>query len=237
MLASLVMPSYGQHQHIYDAVRSVLLQDIDAVYELKIVFGGPEKQSVDEVRRALESYDGSCVVDWTHTERNTCAGDAINLGFAQCNDTPYWAWLSSDNVLASSWLVEMSSHLERYPEVDAVYSSYTRETGVVTGRDWHATSKQTVRPANVGLAKDSNCYIGPSHLHRSELWEKVGKHVEDHAHDYDWWLRAEEVGTIAHLDKVLATLRKHPDRANVRMNRDGARDGERWRQAAIRRRA
>lgn len=237
MIASLVMPSYGQAAHIYDAVSSILKQDVAAPFELVIVFGGAEARATEEVGHALlEHYPSPCEVTMHYTRGNTTAGDAINRGFARCQRSPFWGWVSSDNELEPEFLRFAIRHLRSHLQVDAVYASYQLEEGYANGKTWLVGRSDTVRPQNIGLIRSPNCYIGPAHLHRRELWDRVGPHKTEHAHDYDWWLRAEEVGRIEHLNEVLATLRVHQDRANVRHGRDGSADGERWRQEALKRR-
>ena len=234
---SLAMPSHGQAAHIYDAVSSILLQDFDEPYELVIVFGGAEPAAVDEAVRAVRDHANTpCRTRIMRTRWNTGPGDAINRGFETFGKSPFWGWVSSDNVLAEDCLTWLVDYLRERPGVDAAFSSYYLEEGRIVNGKWQRDRQDIVRQEHVGLEKSPNCYIGPAHLHRRELWERVGPHREYHAHDYDWWLRAEEQGRIEHVDEILAVLRRHPDRLNVRWQRDGWHDAERIRQEALRRR-
>lgn len=247
MIASLVMPTYGHKDHIFDAMSSVLRQDIDQPYELVVVIdsGDPYHKTVwRETERAEESAgDSLCVVSRVLQPAGEGAGAAVNMGYERCNPTPFWSWVSSDNIYRPAWLSTLVGYLEEHPDVDYVSSSTLSQWGAIARpAEWVVSMVPVTRRRNakgrepvVERRQDIACQ---SHLMRRELWNKVGRHVHDHGHDFDWLLRAEENGKLALYvsDPDLCVVRKHSGRASVRHAAELNAAAERHREAKRKRR-
>ncbi len=218
MTTTVIMPTWNQAKFLEEAVESVLAQS--SPLELIVVVDGrqPESEAI------LQRYAGRLTVKLLDHNQGTAV--ALNTGFAAADPlSEFWTWVSSDNVMYPSWLERLRSYLETHLHADAVYSAYLRDHG-----------KKQVRCGQPfdGLIQSQNCYIGPSFLYRAALGHRVGEHRGRICHDYDWWLRAEEAGTIEYLDEPLCLYRVHRERATVLLRHEY--DAPHWQAEARERR-
>jgi teichuronic acid biosynthesis glycosyltransferase TuaG len=224
------MPTYNHSEHIGDALNALCPQ-ARYIKQLIVVFDGAgQNESMEKVDRRRPYLPISTVV----RPKNGGTALALNTGFLHARGD-FWTWVSSDNVMAESWLETLTGYLDDRPNVDAVYTSYVRETGSIVDGEWSATRSSVCHNKPTELISTPYCYIGPSYLARAEFAQRVGRFRGGTAQDYDWWLRAEELGRkIDWIDDPLGTYRVHDNRQSV-YNRAEF-DGHKWQAEARQRR-
>lgn len=227
MLATIVMPTWRQEAFIEDALEGLYLQSLQD-FQLIVVIDG-EAERYPELD--LPGVNSKVI----ELQTNHGTAEALNRGFAEAEGELYWTWVSSDNVHLTPWLETLATYLDESTVADAVYSDYVREAGRMTRDGWHGAGRRYMSENNVGLIHSEACYIGPSFLYHRSLHERVGPHRGGISHDYDWWLRAEELGTIHHFEKTLCTYRSHDGRCTI-VKRDQY-DAPKWQREAVERRS
>jgi len=228
---SIVMPTYRQAAFLPDALEGLANQTFKD-FELIVVQDGPDPET-HIVLKQSEYMRGK---KWYTRKENGGTAEALNQGFEYARGK-YWTWVSSDNVMHWDWLKTLVHVLDEMP-YDVIYTGYIRDTGRMAADGWASNGgcKPTVfQHPYEPLINSENCFIGPSFLYRCELHEKVGPHRGAISHDYDWWLRAEEHGTIGWWEDCLATYRVHGGRVTVTKKKTY--DANKWRKAALARRA
>lgn len=211
-MISAIMPTYNQAAFIEQALASVASQ----VDELLIVNDGCTDRTGELVEFAHEN------------EQNLGTAAAINAGFAMARGDLV-TWVSSDNIHAPHWRETLESAFE--DDVGVVYSAFRFGIG----------GRVLFKPYDPKrLVRDLNCYFGPSFLIRREVWLEAGPHRGRISHDYDHWLRVEEVCwseglRIVGLKEPLVDYRIHDARATVARKHEF--DADHWQDEAKRRRA
>tara|TARA_Y100000310_G_scaffold193464_1_gene193407 strand:- start:1009 stop:1737 length:729 start_codon:yes stop_codon:yes gene_type:complete len=236
-LVSIVMPTHNQSDHITDALESIRNQTYPEL-ELIVVIDGMDEQTIERVSDCVNQPWGKGTVRCEVHEDNKGTAAAINTGMAEAKGE-YVTWVSSDNTMEADWLSTLVALLEDEPDVDAVYSSYWREPGMLSHGIWYAREKKQQHVNGPyqqwELILDENCPCGPAFLWRHDLVDRVGGQRGNISHDYDYWLRIEEQGKIAWIPKPLATYRVHDERVTI--TRAETYDAMTWRQRAHDRRA
>ncbi len=229
-MISIVMPTWQQGDHIAAAVCSIQDQTYRE-WEMTIVLDGPPDVGTEDF---LSWGLKDLRIHEVQMKENGGTAQALNAGFDTARGD-YFTWVSSDNIMRPTWLEEQLQYLLEHRDKDAVYSSYNHQLGTMKDGKWQVQRNLTIASEPVGLINSENCYIGPAFLYRRYLHDKVGEHRGKISHDYDWWLRAEEVGKIGFLDKVLCTYRAHNERVTI--TRRDQYDATYWQQQARERRS
>ncbi len=178
-LVSIVLPTYNGAAYLGEAIESCQSQDYTN-WELIIVDDASTDKTPDIIQKYVTADPRIRAV--RHPKNRRLPG-ALNTGFSQANGQ-YFTWTSDDNRYRPNAIREMVTFLETHPEVDFVYSDFSRidEGGAVQER----VSVQS----SASLIFDN--YIGPCFLYKAELQRDTGAYAEDLflAEDFDYWLRA-----------------------------------------------
>lgn len=178
-LVSIVLPTYNGERYLAQAVQSCLDQTY-ANWELIIV----DDASTDGTPVVIDQ----CVaqdsrIRSVHHQTNRKLPAALNTGFSHANGE-YLTWTSDDNCYRPNALTEMVALLESKPEIDVVYTDYTKidEQACPVGRGFAG------KPEDLAYHNS----IGPCFLYRRYLQGRLKGYCEDCflAEDYDFWLRA-----------------------------------------------
>ncbi len=222
-LVSIIMPTYNQAEWLPAALDGLAAQTITD-YELIVV----DDASTDETPQILEERLGAFKTTYRHAE-NKGSAEAINTGTRVARGM-FWAWVSSDNVMADDWLEDLLAAIT-YHGAGAAYGGCIRV---------QPNGKQTYRytpHTPEGLISGEACYYGPAFLIRADVWKEAGEHRGGTAHDYDHWARVEEVCDglglpIVGVDKSLCIYNAHDKRQAVTKRSDA----KKWRKEALKRR-
>jgi len=220
------MPTFNQSDHIADVLATLKAQTFQN-FELIVVFdGGDYDRSMGLVRD-----HGTIGCGWPKLlvlQLNTGTASALNHGF-QLARGRFLTWVSSDNEMHTDYLETLLGFLVEDQSYDAVYSFYTLQPGVIKNGKWMKTGKGGV----VGNPYEKDVWItghgfhlGVAFLFTREFYDLVGPDRGGISHDYDWWMRAEEVGKIGTVKRSLATYRVHDQRTTVL--RDDEKDADYW---------
>lgn len=208
MRVGVVMPTYNQAQWLPGALASVLSQDHAG---LAVVDDG-STDSTPEVLYGFSESHGDAF--WTLApEKNEGTAAAINRGVESMSvHMEALTWVSSDNVMSSTWLPTLTARMDKWG-AGAVYGGYYRVTAERVS--YHFEPYDPAR-----LISSPSCYMGPAFLIRADVWKEAGPHRGRISHDYDHWLRVEEVCwkrglPIVGVDAPLCWYNAHDKRASV----------------------
>lgn len=236
----VVMPTYRHWNHIEEALESYAAQTYTRRRLVVVIDGCERTRDLFKERDFSERF--RCAVLPMSMNRGPASAISIGHDYLMADGPAlcvpqYLTWISSDNVMHPEWLSRMVECLESDRDAMACYSPYIRETGSFENGRWHCRSSTVFRKRQVpDYWRDRNCNIGPAFLYRAELWGAVGPHRGVTAHDYDWWLRAEEVPgwKLARVEEPLCTYRVHSERITVRRRAEN--DALHWATEARKRR-
>ncbi len=225
MRVGVVMPTYNQAQWLPGALASVV--DLDHA-GLCVVNDG----STDSTAKVLKAFDDIGTDFWTlEPGRNEGTAAAINRGVDSMSvHMEALTWVSSDNVMHRGWLPTLTAELEN-------------GAGAAYGGFYYCTPERVsylFKPYDPELLiNDVNCYFGPAFLIRKDVWLEAGPHRGRISHDYDHWLRVEEVCwrrglPIVGVDQPLCWYSAHDKRVTVTRAREF--DAHHWQAEARKRR-
>lgn len=236
MNIGIIMPVYNQAQYLEAALDSVAAQDYQDKYCVAVNDGSVDSTAWILRRRAKIGVLDGCI---THPE-NMGTAAAINTGFEFLTTDPdefdALTWISSDNTMEPTWLSELAKPMEE-KEAGVIYSGF--DYLVPLERGGHATRYLHTPYDPTKLVKDQNCFFGPSFLIRTSVWLEAGLHRGKISHDYDHWLRVEEVcwrrgHPIVGLNRPLCKYLAHVERATVVRKKQY--DADHWQAEAVKRR-
>lgn len=225
----VIMPSYNQDKWLAAALEGYAKQTSPS--DLVVV----NDASTDNTVQILKGHSHLFKIVVTH-EKNKGSAEAINTGVCALDtfkgEYDALTWISSDNVMAPSWLEILSRAMEEN-EAGVTYGGFTWKKG----NQSHYLFRQHQRDH---LINDRNCYYGPAFLIRGDVWKKAGPHRGRISHDYDHWLRVEEVCyrlglPILGIDRDLCLYNAHDERATVIRAHEF--DAHYWQEEAKKRRA
>lgn len=225
----VVLPTYNQDKWIAAALEGYAKQTVPS--DLVVV----NDACTDDTLTILKGHSPLLKMMVTH-EKNRGSAEAINTGIASLGTLgggyDALTWISSDNVMSPRWLEILSRAMEDY-EAGVTYGGFTWKKG----KQSHYLFRQHQRDH---LINDNNCYYGPAFLIRADVWRKAGPHRGKISHDYDHWLRVEEVCyrlglPILGIDQDLCLYNAHDERATVIRAHEF--DAHRWQEEAKKRRA
>ena len=210
----MVMPTYNQAQWLPGALASVELAARAWHRDLTHVVVVDDGSS-DATPRLIGAH--SLIYSFGHMRQpNRGSAEAINMGVAQlCDPCPdpvdALAWVSSDNTMTRDWLWRLVGALD--DGAGAAYGGFYRVDAERCS--YHFTPHEKDR-----LISGLECYYGPAFLIRKDVWLEAGPHRGRISHDYDHWLRVEEVCyrrglPIVGVDQPLCWYNAHDKRAGV----------------------
>lgn len=206
------MPTYNQAQWLPGALASVMEQQHESgnrPRQVVVVDDG----SGDSTPGVLRTFADEYSVALLRQPVNAGAAAAINAGVAHvAGDVDALTWVSSDNVMAHDWL-DMLECAVFDRGAGAAYAGFHRVSPDRTGYHFEPYSPEK-------LINGLGCYMGPAFLIRKDVWLEAGPHRGRISHDYDHWLRVEEVCwkrglPIVGVDVPLCWYNAHDKRAGV----------------------
>jgi glycosyltransferase involved in cell wall biosynthesis len=193
---TVITPSYNQGAFLEQTIASVLGQRYGNL-EYIIMDGGSTDDSVEIIRRheAELAY-------WV-SEKDSGQAQALNRGFARATGD-ILCWLNSDDFLLPGVLHEVARILG---EADGlIYGD------CMSFSDRGTRAKVNRPPAHdMELLRIVDYIVQPSTFWTRPLWEKTGPLNEElhYAFDWDWFLRAGEVGYVRKVDRIFSAYRFH----------------------------
>lgn len=197
-LISIVLPVYNGEKYLGKALKSIVQQSYKN-FELIIV----DDCSTDRTPDIIRKYsDKDKRIQYIKNARNLKLPKALNAGFARANGS-YLTWTSDDNCYKPNALEVMVKYLECHSNIDMVYANYTEIdfAGKIIRKRYLEEPREIVYKNVVGA-----CF-----LYRNEVAKCVGEYDANLflAEDYDYWIRINKVGTIAHIANNLYYYRIH----------------------------
>lgn len=196
---SIVMPTYKGEKYIKKAIESCLHQTYKNI-ELIVVDDGSTDNTASIVDGVRDPR-----VRFVQLEQNSGTAVALNKGFS-LSVGDYLTWTSDDNLYEPDAIKVMVDYLEKYKEVDFVYTNYYR-----TDEKGEMTECMSVEPPH--RLVEHNC-IGPCFMYRRRVYERIGDYNPEPflTEDYEYWIRIFKSGLkMVSIDKFLYRYRLHPD--------------------------
>ena len=226
MRIGVVVPTYNQAQWLPGALVSVLSGGGHVV--------AINDGSTDTTQAILDTVPRDRNYFRAYRQDNAGTAAAINAGVARFHEDDYgWlSWCSSDNFMVDDWISPLYETAVDHGAGVAYGGFYYCAPDRVA---YHFTPYDPDR-----LINDVNCYFGPAFLIRADVWREAGPHRGKISHDYDHWLRVEEVCwrrglPIVGVDEPLCYYQAHDQRVTVTRKHEF--DAHHWQAEARRRRA
>lgn len=237
MVTALIMPVYRHADWLPLSIPAALVALGESRHLVVVTDGDPESEVV-----AKSLIKGRSNAHLLATPQNHGTGHALNVGhgFAIENlGAKKLGWISADNFIFDNYCDVLEGVLS--DDSPFVYANYKRVDGrVVDGkfvldRTWTAAGASPYDSSRF-ISHHNNGWIGPAFLYTSGVWRMAGEHGGGVLHDYDWWMRAEEVTNynFTFVNKVICQYNCHANRSSHRLAdsrnkqaeeiREGARD-------------
>ena len=189
---SVVLPVYNGSKTIEKAVKSVLSQTYENL-ELIIVNDCSTDNTLDIIS-GLANNDSRIKIH--NNENNKKLPMSLNIGFGLATGD-YFTWTSDDNMYKENALEVLASYLDKYSEVDFVYSDFNMV-------NLDGTLRSVEKKEKPDYLKFFNC-VGACFLYRKTLADKIGGYDPDLflAEDYEYWIKAYLNGKMLHIPKNL----------------------------------
>ena len=198
---SIVLPCYNGAKMIGEAIESIIAQTYKD-WEL-IIVNDCSTDNTLEVANAYASKDKRIRV--LSNEKNSKLPATLNHGFREARGE-LWTWTSDDNLLLPNMLEVMSDYFENHPNIDFVVADEQ-----YIGMQGNVISIHTV-PDDISMLLPLNNYIGAAFMYRAEIAKRIGDYREDLflVEDYEYFLRLNDNGQIAHIPQILYQYRDNP---------------------------
>lgn len=213
---SVIIPAYNSEKFIEEALHSLFEQKCPAD-EIIVIDDG----STDGTAAILEKYEKKISY---HFQENRGLAAARNKG-VHVSNCDYLAFLDADDLFHPEKIEVQKTFLDQHPEIDMVFSDFEYFGGTLLRRP----IPESFRKGEGNMLLDLfryNCIAVPTVLMRRECFQEVGSFDESllAVEDYDLWLRLVKRKRIGYVDRVLASVRIHPE--NMSKNADLMRDHE-----------
>ncbi|MAZ44350.1 MAG: glycosyl transferase [Legionellales bacterium] len=195
---TVVIPSLNQGDFLYQAIESVLVQDVKK--EVIVMDGGSTDNSVD----IIKSF-GQDIYFWK-SEKDNGQSASINEGVS-LGSGDYVLWINSDDLLLKDSLKVSEEYFEAYPFAPFTY-------GRVNNLSEISKNQYPVWVEPFSLKRlAQRCIISqPGTVIRRTCWEGVSGLDESlfMAMDYDlWWRLILKYSSPVFVDSLLAINREH----------------------------
>jgi glycosyltransferase involved in cell wall biosynthesis len=202
------MPAYNAAAYIPDAIRSVLDQTWRDL-ELIIVDDG----STDATTTVAESVASSDARVRLVSRPNGGPSAARNTGI-DARRGELIAFLDADDVLLRDKLERQVAFLDATPACDLVYSDYYVGDEAVRPQYLESTHPASPNMSEYILYRNRFAPLCP--LLRATLVEATGRFDESlhGGEDWDYWIRAAQLGRFCHLAGPVGIYRTHPAQAH-----------------------
>ncbi|MCC6253167.1 MAG: glycosyltransferase [Bacteroidia bacterium] len=196
---SVITPSYNQGEFIEETILSVINQDYPNIEYIVL-----DAASNDNTVNIIKKYENK--ISYWISEKDKGQADAVNKGFARATGD-ILCWLNSDDYYLPGTLKFVAENLDinkaqiLFGEVDHIFDK-TKE--IV-----HSNVKNKLEHYNL---KYYDYIIQPGSFWTRKVWENTGslKHDMHFAFDWDWFIRAEMLGTeFKYVSRVMSIYRIH----------------------------
>jgi glycosyltransferase involved in cell wall biosynthesis len=203
---SIITPSYNQGRFLERAIRSVLDQRGVGAFEYLVMDGASSDESVAILKRY------SSELEWV-SEKDRGQADAVNKGLARAAGDII-GWLNSDDIFYTGAIAAARDFLTGHPDIDVVY-----------GNGNHIDERERVLEPYPTENWDferlkERCFLcQPAVFFRRRVVERFGPLDIRWCYtlDYEYWLRLARGGArFAHIDRLLAGSRLHPETKTLR---------------------
>ncbi|AFY72027.1 glycosyl transferase family 2 (plasmid) [Thalassoporum mexicanum PCC 7367] len=200
---TVVIPSYNQGKYIEETLLSVLGQNYPHL-EVIVIDGG----STDHTVEILQAYDDQ--IAYWHSQPDQGQSDAINQGMRRSSGQVL-CWLNSDDMYLPGTLLDIGLKFrDRTAEMLVIHGG-----GLTINQDLGslASDAQISMPIDKQMLTYQNPILQPSTFWTRSLWDKVGElNVSlDYVMDWDWFVRAAQVGQFEYAPRFYSIYRYHDD--------------------------
>lgn len=205
LLVSVIIPAYNAESFLEDAVRSVLDQTWRELEVIVVDDGSTD--ATGSIAERIGAGDGRVLI--IHRE-NGGLSSARNAGMAAASGDAF-CFLDADDVLLPDKIRNQAEFLRSAPTCDLVYSDY-----YVGDRDLTPMWLECVRPATQKMDEYliyRNRFAPLCPMLRSRLVAATGLFDETlrGGEDWDYWIRAAQVGSFSYLPGPAGIYRVHPN--------------------------
>lgn len=208
-LVSIVTPVYNQCEYLEATMRSVLEQDYPEL-EYIVIDDGSQDESLLIAERIASEFPGRVTV---LTQSNCGQAATLNKGWAIAQGE-ILSYLSSDDCLLPHAISNMVDALQTKSEISVAYCDFRLIDEIGNNLRNVYTENFDFKRMTVNLI----CQPGPGAFFRRGVfkhtmgWNKNLSQVPD----FDFWLRATEVGEFVRVPYTLAEYRIHEGSASFR---------------------
>lgn len=200
---SIVLPVYNGEKYLAQSIDSCLLQTFTD-WEL-IIVDDCSKDSTPQIIAQYAAKD-SRIRPFRNLQNKKLPG-SLNEGFRQATGT-YFTWTSDDNLFRPNALQTMVDHLDKHSDIDLVYTDFVR----INDAGEFITLVKVHEPEDILVDTIGACF-----LYKRIVHEKLGGYAEDLflAEDYDFFIRAYNHFTMAHIPQDHYQYRAHDQRLSA----------------------
>ncbi len=205
-LVSVILPVHNGERYLRQAVDSLLAQTYPT-WELIAVDDG----STDVSGAILDEIAARDERARVLHQPNRKLPNALNAGFHQARGE-FLTWISDDNLLYPAFLARLVDCLQRHPDWDMAYANedVIGEDGeLLLDSPWFRGNQRPLGSPHIHLPGDTselntidNNTIGAAFLYRRRVLGLLGDYDPRWygAEDYDYWMRANALLTLRHVD-------------------------------------
>jgi len=210
-LVSIVIPAFNQGEYLEAAIESVLSQQHPSI-ECIVIDDGSTDDTLAIAQRCAQRHPPPRLQ--VLTQANAGQSAALNRGWALARGE-ILGYLSSDDRLCEGAVETLVAALAARPDACVAYCDYW-----LTNADGQRLRSQVaaefdVAAMHVELVQPP----GPGALFRREVLERAGgwNTALCQVPDFDFWLRASELGPFVRVPQCLAECRIHDGSSSFRM--------------------
>jgi glycosyltransferase involved in cell wall biosynthesis len=210
-LVSIVIPAFNQGEYLEAAIESVLAQRHPRL-ECIVIDDGSSDDSLAIAQRCAQRHPPSRLQ--VLTQPNAGQSATLNRGWALARGD-ILGYLSSDDLLCEGAVESLVTALASHADAAVAYCDY-----------WLIDARgQRLRPHRCAEFSRALMHVelvqppGPGALFRREVFDRVGGWNTrlQQVPDFDFWLRASDVGSFVRVPECLAEYRIHDGSASFRM--------------------
>ena len=198
---TVVTPSFNQGRFLEQTILSVAGQDYPNL-EYFVFDGGSTDDSVEVIRQHEAK-----ITAWK-SEADGGQAKAINQAFERSSGEIF-CWINSDDFLLPGALRRVARWLRE--AIDRPALIYGKALLFREGSEWGKVQIPSFH--DIERLKKIDYIVQPSSFWTKSLWERTGP-LDDSMHyafDWDWYLRAGQLGTFTFVDDMFAAYRFHAD--------------------------
>lgn len=210
-LVSIVIPAYNQGEYLEAAIESVLAQRYPAL-ECIVIDDGSSDDTWAIACLCAERHPSSRLQ--VLTQANAGQSAALNRGWALARGE-ILGYLSSDDAFCDGVVEAMVAALAAHPEAAVAYCDYWLIDAEGRRLRVHRSADFGRELMHVELVQPP----GPGALFRRKVFERAGgwSTALCQVPDFDFWLRASDVGSFVRVPQCLAEYRIHDGSSSFRM--------------------